>query len=298
MPTPNIQIFGKPLEKLIDTVSKAIGVRYKPTAIRNEADAKAYEIEKIAEAKAKASIIKADADSEIAARARQRLYFQEMARQQNIDQIVAKAEENLSDNPSDEPVDEDWRTKFFNQAQDVTSEELQKVWAKILANEVNRPGQTSIRTLDTLSNMSKIEAQKFEILSSLSTVNGNVLKMQGLDLTDYGLSYDDLSLLRGAGLLLASDNLTITYQAIYKTERDAPHFGTILVYKGVHFFIAKKGQVEPGGKIVFEQYNLTQAGKELLAVIGSPPNIIYINNLKDWLIKGGYEVRQLTASSM
>jgi hypothetical protein len=296
MPIPNIQVFGKPLEKLVETVSKGIGIRYKPTAIRNEADAKAYEIEKIAAAKAKALIIKADADSEIAERARQRLYHQEMNRQNNIDYIIEKTAHNLNETVSDIPVDEDWRTKFFNKAQDVTSDDLQTVWAKILANEINQPGQVSVRTLDILSNMSKLEAEKFKILSAISTIDGHVLKINGDDLSDYGISYDDLSILRAAGILLASDTMNVSYQAIIKILSDGC-FGTVLSFKYGHFFISKLTNIEPTDKFTFNQFSLTPAGRELLPVLGSPSNLIYIDALKKYLIDNGYIVEQLKVTT-
>ena len=46
-----IKIDGKPFEKLIEVVSNGIGTLYRPRAIRQEADAKAYEIKVIEKAK-------------------------------------------------------------------------------------------------------------------------------------------------------------------------------------------------------------------------------------------------------
>ena len=55
MPDINVvKVEGKPIEKLIDVISKGIGTIYKPRAIRKEAEAKAYEIEIIERAKANA----------------------------------------------------------------------------------------------------------------------------------------------------------------------------------------------------------------------------------------------------
>ena len=43
----------------------------------------------------------------------------------------------------------------------ISSEEMQRLWARILSGEVQSPGGTSLRTLDTLRNMSKIDAEMF-----------------------------------------------------------------------------------------------------------------------------------------
>ena len=60
-----IKTEGKPLEKLIETVSSAIGTLYKPTQIRKEAKANAEALIIQKEAEAKGMIIIADADDEI-----------------------------------------------------------------------------------------------------------------------------------------------------------------------------------------------------------------------------------------
>jgi hypothetical protein len=52
-----IKISGKPLEKLIEVISKGVGTLYKPTEIRKTAEAEAYKIEVIETAKARAKVI-------------------------------------------------------------------------------------------------------------------------------------------------------------------------------------------------------------------------------------------------
>jgi hypothetical protein len=47
-----INIDGKPIQKLIEVMSNAIGTLYKPNAIRKEADAEAYRIKTIGRAQA------------------------------------------------------------------------------------------------------------------------------------------------------------------------------------------------------------------------------------------------------
>jgi hypothetical protein len=280
-----VKLDGKPLEKLIETVSAGIGTLYKPRAIRKEAEAKAYEIEKIAEAKAKSNIIKYENDTEIAERARQRLYYQEMQRQVNIENVIEKSIDDLNEVVSEKPVDEDWRTKFFTKVQDITSEDMQSIWAKILANEINQPGQISVRTLDVLSNLSKEEARLFSLLSSLSTQSGNIIKIKGNDLSSYGLNYDSLSVLRAAGLLLASDNMNITYLGGYKINATGA-FGHNLLFKSF-YLIVTSNKID---KYIYDQFRLTPAGDELLKIVGEPANILYVNELKEYIKSRGYGV--------
>ena len=89
----------------------------------------------------------------------QRIEFQERKRLTNVASVVEDAAEELGDKevPDHEP-DPDWTSRFFNEVQDVSSEDMQKIWAKILAGEVESPGRTSLRSLDILRNLTQQDA--------------------------------------------------------------------------------------------------------------------------------------------
>lgn len=65
-----------------------------------------------------------------------------MKKQNNIDNVVSFAAQTIStqSSVSEESVDNDWVTRFFDSVADVSSEEMQMIWGKILAGEVNEPG--------------------------------------------------------------------------------------------------------------------------------------------------------------
>ena len=74
----------------------------------------------------------------------QRVQFQEEKRQANIGSVVAQAAQELGDREvRDHKVNHDWTARYFIGVQDVSSEEMQRLWAKVLAGEVDRPGQFS-----------------------------------------------------------------------------------------------------------------------------------------------------------
>ena len=98
----------------------------------------------------------------------QRVQFQEEKRQANIGSVVAQAAHELGDREvQDHEVDHDWTARFFNDVQDVSSEEMQQLWAKVLAGEVERPGSTSVKTLGILKNLDKSTASLFREFSSI-----------------------------------------------------------------------------------------------------------------------------------
>ena len=168
------------LEKLVDYTASGIGAvagpMLAPWTARKAAEAR------LIEAKAEADSLKPIADAQAEARhslaapdeagrgvveidedgIRQRVEFQERKRQANIASVVRDSAAELGDKevPDREP-DHDWIARFFDGVQDVSSEEMRKLWARILSREVEEPGRTSLRTLDILKNMTKEDAQLF-----------------------------------------------------------------------------------------------------------------------------------------
>ena len=211
---------AEPLSKLIDVVSRGIGILYEPTKIRKLAKAKAFEMSTIAQAirdnpdlpmfydrdgvKIDSSDVKA-----LAERASSRLLLQEMRKQQNIEAIVDKAYVELQKETevSSEPVDDDWIVRFFNSVEDVSNEKLQEIWARILAGEIKKPRSSSMRTLDLLKNMSVEEATVFEKVSVCVLDSGveKYIPDERELWKEYGIDFRDLFLLCDAGLLNLSE---------------------------------------------------------------------------------------------
>jgi len=122
--------------------------------------------------------------------------YQQSKRRANIVTITAEAADQISDQVSDDPVDPDWVARFFSHAQDVSSEDLQKLWGRVLAGEVERPGTIPLRTLDTLRNLSSSEAQLvIRLASRVSTSAFYIPARKG------ALSDQEIRILQDAGLL-------------------------------------------------------------------------------------------------
>lgn len=175
---------------------------------RIEAESEAETSAIIAKARADAREYLVTSDAEIHGTAEitrediiQRIEFQGRKHTANLKSVVDDAAEELEGKEVDDhEPDPDWTARFFDCVQDVSSEDMQKIWAKILAGEVESPGRTSLRTLDVLKNMTKGEAETFRdvcnfvlggewIFFDTSYTNDiDALKYGNmLDLQDYGL---------------------------------------------------------------------------------------------------------------
>ncbi len=112
----------------------------------------------------------------LAERTADRINFQEAKKQLNIESITAYAAEELKneDPVSNEPIDEDWTSRFFNIAEDISSDEMQELWGRILAGEIKQPKSYSLRALELLKNLSKKEAEVFLKFGQLAIISSNI----------------------------------------------------------------------------------------------------------------------------
>ena len=163
----------------LGAVGPAFRARMEAGSIRKLGEAKADYIRKVAQAEkeaidllgsARASEIVAAADvaNSIRERTDARLNFQEEKRQHNIESVAWQAAHKLPENASEEEVNSDWIARFFESVKDVSDETMQSLWSSVLAGEVATPGQTSLRTLDVLKNLSQQDAREFEQVLSFA----------------------------------------------------------------------------------------------------------------------------------
>lgn len=117
----------EPLTKLVESISCGIGKIYEPMHIKRMAKAKAKEIETIGEAitknlnlptmydEGKISIDSTSAE-ELIKRTGNRLSYQEIRKQQNIESVIIGAYNQIKseEKVSAEPVNEDWLFRFFD----------------------------------------------------------------------------------------------------------------------------------------------------------------------------------------
>ncbi len=156
---------GKIGEALINKVGEAVWGSTRP-----------WQIKRVAEAEADASIIRAKADLQIQGMNDEyalRFVAEEVRKQGNIDAILGKALKQLPQDARPDDMENDWLSHFFDKARAFSDEEVQEVWAKILAGEANRPGTFARQTISCLADMDRADADLFRHLWSF------VIKVDG-----------------------------------------------------------------------------------------------------------------------
>lgn len=146
----------KPATILIEKISSAIGIIYEPRRIKN-----------IAVAEAEALKTKALIDLEIEdiqKRALNRLVTEEIKKQENIESITEKSFDSINEQAKPNEIEDDWISNFFDKCKLISDDEMQTLWAQILAGEANTPGTFSKRTVEFMSTMDKNDAILFNDL--------------------------------------------------------------------------------------------------------------------------------------
>ncbi len=283
----DLKAIAEPAGKLIDAVSKAVGVWYEPINIKRlaKADVEATRIKEIG---------KLELEETLTQRAIDRITYQETRRQKNIENITNEAIKFLPESVSEEKVDEDWMFQFIENCQDISDEQMKSLWAKILAGEVTQPKTFSLRTLGFLKTMSKVDAEIFSIFCNFLWRIGNRLEVVlfTLKINDYfaqkNLPPMALAHLQSIGLIVQNVSFMLSHGGA-KISTNLPNAmpvksEVILSYDQVRyrFYVPEKPGVVGGMSNIFA-HSLTATGIELAKLCNYSPDDeykkIFLNDL-------------------
>jgi hypothetical protein len=242
-------VIGKvlPVDKLIDTVARGIGLLYHPRHVKNSAAASVE------------SLLKTTKAAELAKDMRQRAKFrrelEELHHQANLESIAAKAEKYLPPEVSPTPVDQGWTNAWADKAKNATRGDLQELWAKLLAGEVASPGSISTRTLAIVERMSARDAKRFVRVASATTSVGLVAGLEDLCIRPLGLFTADFVELVDRGLIHGEP------QFYYYPS------GTVLTYFDERWTLINTN----GDRVRMPGVMLTDSGLELLRITDRAP---------------------------
>ena len=283
------KVMVEPGMKLLEMFGSAVGMVYEPRHIRKLADAEAYKIKTLGAAMSETDSLPIEYDAgslsmstadyeDLARRAAARTKYQLIQEQLNMESVVWKAYQTLEGAPvvTNEPQDQDWITRYFGIVRDISTEEMQNIWSKILAGEITNPGSFSMRTLETIRNMSKKEATTFQkIVPFLIDGGGDFFVTSKATIHDkYGVTYEDMMLLDECGLILSNGTVSMTISV------DAD---STIAHNGEYCLLAKG--ITKKTDITFGVYSLTTPGRELLQIIERVPNKEYFLDFAEHVFK-------------
>ncbi len=270
---------SQPLTKLIETISWWGWKFYEPTYIRRIAMAHAQEVEILGRAEKENSplsvlnnqtgdSIENPLDRELINRTANRMLSQEVAKQQNIESVINISYELLKqeEKVSEEPVDPDWIIRFMNSVEDISNEQMQYLWGRILAGEISKPRSFSLRTLETVRNLTQEEAQLLMKLAKYAFHDQDQYHLLEIskEMDKRWWALEDILLLQDANLIVES-LLSYTVNIIPNEKK------TLFITPYIGILENNSAQT-----IVFGVNKFTKSGNELLSILDFDSDLKYL----------------------
>ena len=186
------------------------------------------------------------------------------------------------------PISDEFLDGFESVAKTKSTEYMQRLFARILAGEIRRPGSFSTRTLKVAEQLDRKVAQLFQNMCSLccelrvdiripesrleyqTVVNDiRVLSMNGDPnqnaLSDYGLSYEHLTVLQEYGLIVSDYSTSCDYWfCVLRKNKSA---ATPLRHQGLEWVLVPFETEEKFANLRLSGVMLSVVGKELFPIV-------------------------------
>lgn len=209
-----------------------------------------------------------------------RMRKQELIKQKNLEQVLSKTEDILENEQTQsqenlsESINEDWLSYYIEGASKISDEQIQELWAKILAGEIITPKTFSKRTLDVLLRLSPEEAKLFEKICGYVVEIGNnvvIINEEKLNSPDY-FTYLEIMRLGECGLINTSNTNSLNAKV--------NPAGKFAIVYGNDTIVGESTRQE---NIHLPIYPLTVTGIELSKIVSPTRKYDYLRSLTQYL---------------
>ena len=192
-----------------------------------------------------------------------KMTYTEYYKANNFLKIAEKADKEYSKKPHNEgekSYDFDWFVRFYEAVGNISNEQMQAIWAKILAGEINKPNSYSLRTIEVLKNLSQLEATLFGKICSHCICMGQHLFLPHYDdyLEKCQITFGEVLYLSELGLI-SSDGMLVLKMPIDMTPK--------ILFVNRELLITASATDENIKVIEVRQFPLTGVGTELSTLI-------------------------------
>lgn len=191
--------------------------------------------------------------------------------------------QNTEQEKSEGTIDDDWFCRWREYAKKINSDDLQRLWGKVLADELVLSGSYSLRTLDFIRNLTRNDAQKIERLSSIA-IDGKIIKGDNDILERLGINVDFLLEMEELGILNGVNPLGI--ETSYGSNNSSNFTRGLLCNNKI--LVVKADDPNAMIKLLF--YNITNLGKEVLRLCRATVNTEYLKAIGIMIKSKGYNV--------
>lgn len=211
----------------------------------------------------------------------------EIRKQANVTRALLHAEEDLLSSVQEPPetlINDDWLYRWRDHASQVSTDELQDLWGRLLAGEVKAPGRYSLRTLEFLRNLSAAEAAAIERLSQFSLGGAifrdakGIFEAEGIDL-GFLLEMQQLGIIAG----VEAKGLEMTYGSAAPSAFSLPikSNGMALIVSGS----------DANAQFSIPAYQVTSIGSQVMSLGKFNANVPYLRSLGEHIRRQGLDVK-------
>lgn len=204
----------------------------------------------------------------------------------NVAKAILYAEDELkreSSVSSNENIEADWLYRWRENAGNVSVDELQAIWGRILAGECTKPGTYSYRLLDFIKNLTKNEALLIQEASSL-VINNFIVRDAAKMVQNGKFNFEMFLELQELGILSGVESIGLT---LTLDSANSDRFIRILP---CHCRGVLVEHPDSKKKLTMKVYTVTAIGKQVLKLGIFQPNDEYLEKVSFELIKEGFSV--------
>ena len=214
--------------------------------------------------------------------------YQAAKEQHNIDTVVSMAKDNLrssgpkktqEESTQEDPISDAFLDVFQSVVKIHSTEQMRRLFARILANEIDQPGSFSRKTLYVAAQLERSVAKSFENLCSLCCAlkvadqRGRYIARDvrvpalGMDLglnelNEYGIYFGDLIELHEYGLITSDYNETIDYGVCM----DGSDIGARLSHRRRDYVLVSTMRFNPAN-LQIDGVHFSSVGRELYEIV-------------------------------
>lgn len=190
------------------------------------------------------------------------------------------------------PINEDWLNTFEKEASQKSTEEMQLLFGRILAGEIQRPSSFSIKTVKLLGELDIVAATLFRHLCSLCvslkvgstyfdarvpSLGGNAASNA---LQNYGLGFGQLNILHEYGLIIPDYNSYFDYQMCIANENNQVNF--VFSHQNHDYGLLSSAERPKDQALNLSGVALSKSGVELLRIVDIEPSGDYTTALIEY----------------
>ncbi|HEX8279725.1 MAG TPA: DUF2806 domain-containing protein [Segetibacter sp.] len=201
-------------------------------------------------------------------------------------------------------ISDDWLNTFEEEASSKSSEEMQLLFGRILAGEIQKPKSFSIKTLKLIGELDSTVAALFQRFCSLSVsikipnyhiLDARVVSLGGNaaqnSLREFGLGFDKLNILQEYGLIISDYNSYFDYKLSIVNKGNRVLLP--LIYQNTKMALLTTVERSEEAPLNLHGVALSGAGKELLGIVDVEHDEKYTSALVKYFANTNLELRRL-----